>query len=257
MAVTTVPLGHRSVTGMTGCCAPADLHLASDEMGEASSHAAGHRERLRRKLLTSGADALADHELIEYLLMLTIPRVDTKPLAWELLKQFGGIGPLLSADAETLKRAGVSDAAAGALKIAKASAEKLLQAPLREGEILSSWEALEKYLHVAMAHAPIEQVRVLFLNSKNRLRADEVMWDGSVDESAVHVREIIKRAIALNATALIIVHNHPSGDPTPSSQDIALTRELIDAARPMKIAVHDHVIVGTSGRSSLRAMGLI
>jgi len=242
---------------MTGCCAPADLHLASDEMGDGSSHAAGHRERLRRRLLDGGADALGDHELIEYLLMLTIPRVDTKPLAWELLKQFGGIGPLLSADVETLKRAGVSEAAAGALKIAKASAEKLLQAPLREGEILSSWDALEDYLHAAMAHAPIEQVRVLFLNSKNRLIADQVMWDGSVDESAVHVREIIKRAIAHNATALIIVHNHPSGDPTPSSQDIALTRELIDAARAMKIAVHDHVIVGTSGRSSLRAMGLI
>ena len=151
---------------MTGGCAPADLHLASDEMGEASSHSTGHRERLRRKLLSAGADALADHELIEYLLMLTIPRVDTKPLAWDLLEQFGGIGPLLSADAETLKRAGVSEAAAGALKIAKATAEKLLQAPLREREILSSWDALESYLHAAMAHSPVEQVRVLFLNMK-------------------------------------------------------------------------------------------
>jgi DNA repair protein RadC len=219
--------------------------------------AAGHRARLRRKLLDAGPAAFHDYELLEYLLILTIPRVDTKPLAKRLLHDFGGIGPLLSASADTLRREGLTDPTIGALKIAEATALRMLEARIEQQPVLSSWEALGDYLHAAMAHSRVEEVRVLFLNAKNRLIANEALWQGSVDEASLHVREVIARAIALGATALIIVHNHPSGDPSPSSQDIRLTRDLVEAGRHMKVAVHDHVIVGASGRSSMRAMGLL
>jgi len=164
---------------------------------------------------------------------------------------------LLATDAETLKRVGLSDAAIGALKIADATALRLLEAPLYERPILSNWDALQDYLRAAMAHSPVEEVRVLFLNAKNILISNEAMWRGSVDEAPVHVREVIGRAIQLGATAIIIVHNHPSGDPSPSSQDIRLTKDLIDAGRHMRVTVHDHVIVGSQGRSSMKALGLI
>jgi DNA repair protein RadC len=200
---------------------------------------------------------LLDHELVEYLLTLTIPRVDTKPMAKRLLDQFGGIGPLLATDAETLKREGLSDATIGALKIAEATALRLLEAPLYDRPVLSSWDALQDYLRAATAHSPVEEVRVLFLNAKNMLIANEAMWRGSVDEASMHVREVMKRAMAHGATAIIVVHNHPSGDPTPSQADIKLTRDLVEAGRHMKVTVHDHVIVGAQGRSSLRALGLM
>jgi len=200
---------------------------------------------------------LLDHELVETLLTLTIPRIDTKPLAKRLLDQFGGIGPLLNADAETLKREGLSDAAIGALKIAQATALRLLEARVEGRPLLSSWDALHDYLRAAMAHSPVEEVRVLFLNAKNMLIANEAMWRGSVDEASMHVREVMKRAMAHGATAIIVVHNHPSGDPTPSQADIKLTRVLVEAGRHMRVTVHDHVIVGMQGQSSLRAMGLM
>jgi DNA repair protein RadC len=217
----------------------------------------GHRARLRQRLLDSGPAGFHDYELIEYLLTLTIPRVDTKPLAKRLLSDFGGIGPLLGANPDTLRREGLSDATIAALKIAEASALRLLEARVEGQPVLSSWDALGDYLHAAMAHRRTEEVRILFLNAKNMLLANEALWQGSVDEASVHVREVIARAIALGATALIIVHNHPSGDPTPSSQDIRLTRDLVEAGRHMKVTVHDHVIVGAQGRTSMRAMGLI
>jgi DNA repair protein RadC len=223
--------------------------------GEADK--AGHRGRLRERLLEGGAAGFHDYELIEYLLTLTIPRVDTKPLAKRLLNDFGGIGPLLGASADTLRREGLSDAAVGALKIAEATALRLLETRIEGRPVLSSWEALGDYLHATMAHRRTEEVRVLFLNAKNMLLANEALWQGSVDEASVHVREVIARAIALGATALIVVHNHPSGDPTPSQQDIRLTRDLVEAGRHMKVTVHDHVIVGAQGRTSMRAMGLI
>jgi DNA repair protein RadC len=224
------------------------------DQGETAS---GHRARLRKRLLDAGPKALQDYELLEYLLALTIPRVDTKPLAKRLLQNFGGIGPLLSASADTLRREGLTDPTIAALKIAEATALRLLEASIEDRPILSSWDALGDYLHAAMAHSRVEQVRVLFLNAKNVLIANEALWQGSVDEASVHVREVIARAIALGATALIIVHNHPSGDPAPSNQDIRLTRDLVEAGRHMKVTVHDHVIVGASGRTSMRAMGLI
>jgi len=221
------------------------------------SRSAGHRSRLRERLLDAGPEGFHDYELIEYLLTLTIPRVDTKPLAKRLLDDFGGIGPLLGASADTLRREGVSEAAIAALKIAHAAALRMLETRIEGQPVLSSWDALGDYLHATMAHRRTEEVRILFLNAKNMLLANEALWQGSVDEASVHVREVIARAIALGATALIIVHNHPSGDPTPSSQDIRLTRDLVEAGRHMKVVVHDHVIIGAHGRTSMRAQGLI
>jgi DNA repair protein RadC len=217
----------------------------------------GHRARLRKRLLEAGPHGFHDYELVEYLLALTIPRVDTKPLAKRLIADFGGIGTLLSASAQTLRREGLKDATVAALKIAEATALRLLESRIEGQPILSSWDALGDYLQAAMGHRRTEEVRILFLNAKNMLIANEALWQGSVDEASVHVREVIARAIALGATALIIVHNHPSGDPSPSQQDIRLTRDLVEAGRHMKVTVHDHVIVGAQGRTSMRAMGLI
>ena len=217
----------------------------------------GHRARLRQRFLDAGPAGFHDYELVEYLLTLTIPRADTKPLAKRLIDDFGGIGSLLGASAESLRKEGLTDTTIAALKIADATALRLLEARIEERPILSSWDALGDYLHAAMAHRPTEEVRILFLNAKNMLIANESMWEGSVDEASVHVREVIARAIALGATAIIIVHNHPSGDPSPSQQDIRLTRDLVEAGRHLKIVVHDHVIVGAQGRTSMRAMGLI
>ena len=223
-----------------------------------SNDGAGHRARLRERLFEGGPDALLDHELVEYLLALALPRRDTKKLAKQLINDFGGIGGLLSADAGTIQRlSGLSDGAVAALKIAQASALRLLKSEVAQRPVLGSWQALLDYLRADMAHLAVERVRVLFLNNRNMLIRDEAMWEGSVDESAVHVREIMRRALDCQATALIIVHNHPSGDPSPSAQDIRLTKELIDAGKHMRIDVHDHIIVGAKGHSSLRALGLI
>ena len=227
-------------------------------MADEQSDGSGHRARLRKRLIEGGPDALLDHELVEYLLALAIPRRDTKPLAKKLIRDFGGFGALLSADGETLARVGeLSEGAVAAIKIAQASALRLLSEEVRERPVLGSWQALLDYLHADMAHNPVERVRVLFLNSKNVLIRDEPMWEGSVDESAVHIREVMRRALDCHATALIIVHNHPSGDPSPSQQDIRLTRDLVEAGRHLKIAVHDHIIVGRNSHSSLRGLGLI
>ena len=227
-------------------------------MGEQYPDASGHRARLRQRLFEGGPDALLDHELVEYLLALAIPRRDTKPLARKLIEDFGGLGPLLSADAEAIVRiGGVSEGAAAAIKIAQAAALRLLESNFKDRPMLGSWQALLDYLRADMAFNPVERVRVLFLNSTNMLIRNEPMSEGSVDEAAVYVREVIRRALDYHATAIIIVHNHPSGDPQPSQQDIKLTREIIDAGRPLRITVHDHVIVGARGHSSMRAMGLI
>jgi DNA repair protein RadC len=226
---------------------------------EASQDGAGHRARLRARLFEGGPDALLDHELVEYLLALAIPRRDTKKIAKKLLRAFDNdFGRLLCADAATIVREGkVSEGAAAALKIAQAAANRLLEKRISNQPILSSWQALLDYLRADMAYEPVERVRVLYLNSKNILIANEKMWEGSIDEAAVYIREIVARALKLHATALIIVHNHPSGDPSPSQQDIRLTRDLIEAAKHLKIQVHDHVIVGAEGQRSLKAMGLI
>jgi DNA repair protein RadC len=227
-------------------------------MADTPLDGSGHRARLRQRLFEGGPDALLDHELVEYLLALALPRRDTKPLAKKLIREFGGFGSLLAADADAIARVGeISDGAVAALKIAQASALRLLQSKVAERPVIGSWQALLDYLHADMAHNPVERVRVLFLNSKNMLIRDEQMSEGSVDEAAVYIREIIRRALDYHATALILVHNHPSGDPSPSQQDIRLTRNIVEACRHLNISVHDHLIIGTRGHSSLRAMGLI
>jgi DNA repair protein RadC len=218
----------------------------------------GHRARLRQRMIENGGDALLDHELIEYLLALAIPRRDTKPLAKRLLHNFGGIGPLLAADAEAIARAGpVSEGAVAALKTAHAAAIRMLRSQVADQRVLSHWHALLDYLRADMAYLTIERVRVLHLNSRNILIRDEVMAEGSVDQAALHVREVIRRALDLGSAALIIVHNHPSGDPQPSKADIALTRDIADAGKRLGISVHDHIIIGGKGHSSMRAMGLL
>ena len=227
-------------------------------MADESLDGRGHRARLRRRLFEGGPEALLEHELIEYLLALALPRRDTKPLAKKLIHDFGGFGRLLTADAEAIVRVGeVSEGAAAAIKIAQATALRLLESEVMDQPVLGSWQALLDYLRADMGALAVERVRVLYLNARNMLIRNEPMSEGSVDEAAVYVREVIRRALEYHASAMIIVHNHPSGDPSPSSQDIKLTREIVEAGRPLKIAVHDHVIIGANGHSSLRAMGLI
>ncbi len=227
-------------------------------MNEVDTSGTGHRARLRKRLIEGGGDALLDHELIEYLLALAIPRRDTKPLAKILLHEFGGIGGLLSADAEAIARvSGVGETAVAALKIVQAAALRMLRDKVKEQPVLASWQALLDYLRADMAHITIERVRVLHLNTRNMLIRDEVMSEGSVDQASVHVREVIRRAIDLGSAAIILVHNHPSGDPAPSRADISLTRDIAEAGKKLGIAVHDHVIIGAKGHSSMRAMGLL
>ena len=222
-----------------------------------TAHADGHRERLRARLLEDG-DALLDHELVEYLLTLVIPRVDTQPLAKRLLHEFGGIGGLLSASPDALRRAlKDNDRQVAAIKIAQAAALRLLRAEVAAKPVLSNWQALLDYLRADMAHAGVERVRVLHLNTRNMLIRDELMGEGSIDEAPVYTREVIRRAMDLGSAAVILVHNHPSGDPKPSKADIDITRAIADAGKRLGIAVHDHVIIGTQGHASLRAMGLI
>lgn len=232
-------------------------------MGEKEDKAAahdgvGHRARLRQKLADSGGDALHDHELIEYLLALAIPRRDTKPLAKALLREFGGIGGLMTADWQAIARVpGMGDTSIAAIKIVHATLLRMLQGQVAEKPVLASWQALLDYLRADMAFLPVERVRVLHLNSRNMLIRDEHMGDGSIDQAAIYTREVIRRAIDLGSSALILVHNHPSGSPEPSRQDIEITRQISEAGKRLNIAVHDHIIIGSQGHSSLRSMGLL
>ncbi|HEX8384011.1 MAG TPA: DNA repair protein RadC [Sphingomonas sp.] len=230
----------------------------NDGSGERSGDGTGHRARLRHRLAAGGGDALLDHELIEYLLALAIPRRDTKPLAKQLLREFGGIGGVLTAPGDALARIpGMGETSVAAIKIAQAAAIRLLQAPVADRPVLANWQALLDYLRGRMAHEAVEHVRVLHLNTKNMLIRDELMSRGSIDEAAVHVREVIRRAIDLGSAAIILVHNHPSGDPSPSRADIDLTRAIAAAGKPLNVVVHDHLIVGAKGHVSLRAQGLL
>ena len=222
------------------------------------SDTAGHRARLRKRLTAHGGDGLLDHELIEYLLALAIPRRDTKPLAKALLAEFGGIGGLLTADPDALARvSGMGETSIAAIKIAHAAAIRLVRAEIADRPVLANWQALLDYLRADMAHHAIERVRVLHLHTRNILLRDELMSEGSIDAAALYVREVIRRAIDLGSAAIILVHNHPSGDPSPSRADIDITRNVAEAGKRLGITVHDHIIMGTNGHSSLRALGLI
>ncbi|WP_448660096.1 RadC family protein [Sphingomonas sp. CJ99] len=218
----------------------------------------GHRERVRNRLLASDGDGLADHELIEYLLATAQPRVDTKDTAKRLIERFGSLPDLLAADVQSiLKVDGAGEATAAAIKIVRAVMTRTLKAQVMDRPVLSNWQALLDYLRVRMAHDAVEQVRVLHLNTRNILIADDAMSRGTIDEAPVHLREVIRRAIDFGSAAIILVHNHPSGDPTPSKADIDLTRAIAAAGKPLNIAVHDHLIMGRNGHVSLRAQGMI
>lgn len=218
----------------------------------------GHRARLRQRLFEGGPDALLDHELIEYLLGLTIPRRDTKPLAKMLLAEFDGLPGLLAADTDALLRIdGVRDTQIAALKVVHATALRLLQARIRDKPVLANWQALLDYLRADMAPSAVERVRVLHLNTRNLLIRDELMNEGSIDEAPIYARQVIARALHLGSAALILVHNHPSGDPSPSRADIEVTRKIVEAGKPLGITVHDHIIIGSDGHASLRSKGLL
>ena len=217
----------------------------------------GHRARLRARLLAD-ADGLQDYELIEFLLALAIRRRDTKPLAKTLMREFGGIGGVLTADAEALARVtGMGEISIASVRIVHAAAIRLLRTNAEKKPVLANWQALLDYLRADMAHHAIERFRVLHLNTKNALIRDEVMSEGSIDQAAVHVREVIRRAIDLGSASIILVHNHPSGDPSPSRADIEITRAIAEAGKRLGVAVHDHIVMGAHGHVSLRAQGLI
>ena len=225
---------------------------------DAGQDASGHRARLRKRLLEAGAEALADHEVIEYLLMTAIPRRDVKPLARSLVQRFGGLAGVLNADPHALSlHPGMGETSAAALKIVALAARRLARQELSDQPVLGNWQALIDYLTIDMAHLTVERVRVLFLNHKNMLVHDWHLGDGSIDEAAIHPREVIRKALDLGATALIIVHNHPSGSPEPSRADIQITNRIAEAGRLLGIVVHDHVVIGRQGHVSLKAKGLI
>lgn len=230
----------------------------AERVREAGQDATGHRSRLRQRLLVGNGDALADHEIIEYLLTTAIPRQDVKPLARQLIRRFGSLSGVFNADPRALMgMPGIKEAAAAALKIAGIAALRLARSAVHEKPVLSSWQALIDYLHIDMAHLTHERVRVLYLDTQNRLILDDVLSDGTLDESAIYTREIIHKAMDIGAAAMIIVHNHPSGSPQPSRADIQVTQKIIEAARLLNIAVHDHVIIGREGHVSMKAKGLI
>lgn len=218
----------------------------------------GHRARLRKRMFSGGPEALADHELIEYLLMVAIPRRDVKPVARALIQRFGSLSGVLNADQQALANfPGMGEVSAAAMKIVATAARRLARAEVAEKPVLGSWQALIDYLRIDMAHLSVERVRVLYLNTRNMLVLDELVGDGTVDEAAIHPRNVIGKAIEIGATALILVHNHPSGSPEPSRADIQITHKIAEAGRLLGIVVHDHVIIGRHGHVSLKAKGLI
>lgn len=223
-----------------------------------TSDVAGHRNRLRKRFLQAGADSLHDYELLELLLFQAIPRRDTKPLAKALIKRFGSFSAVVLADPTALQEVkGVGGNVVIALKTVAAAVGLLTREKVLKKDVLSSWDQLLTYLRVKMAHEKNEQFRILFLDTKNTLIMDEVQQTGTVNHTPVYPREVIKRALELGATAIIMVHNHPSGDPTPSDADVEMTREVQDAGEKLGVMLHDHVIIARNGHTSLRSMGLI
>ena len=222
------------------------------------SYIADHRQRLRARFMQGGATAMPDYELLELLLFRAIPRQDVKPLARLLLDTFGDFGRVVSASPQRLSLVkGVGDAVIQDLKIVEAAAQRLMRSKVLHRPILSSWDALLDYCHTAMAHRETEQFRILFLDRKNVLIADEEQAKGTVDHVPVYPREVVKRALELNASAIILVHNHPSGDPTPSQADISMTTQVQEAAQVLGVALHDHLIIGKSRELSFRSEGYL
>jgi DNA repair protein RadC len=221
-------------------------------------HYAGHRERLRERAMAGGLPALPDYEVLELLLFRSVPRGDVKPLAKQLLARFGSLGAVLGATAEDMRTvAGVGEAVALDLKLLHEAGLRTAREQISRRPVISSWAALLAYVKTALAHEAREQFRVLFLDKKNQLIADEIMNRGTVDHAPVYPREVVRRALELSASAVILVHNHPSGDPTPSSADVDMTRQIVDAARPLRISIHDQLVAGRDGVASFKALGLM
>jgi DNA repair protein RadC len=235
-----------------------DAREGADAAAGPAPHYLGHRRRLRERFLACGAESLADYELLELVLFRAIPRRDLKPLAKALLARFGSFAEVISAPKDRLLEVdGLSEAAATELKIVQAAASRLARGEIRRRPVLSSWSSVLDYCRAAMAFDDKERFRLLFLDKRNHLIADEQHQTGTVDHTPVYPREVVKRALELSATAVILVHNHPSGDPTPSRADIEMTRAIVEVAKPLGIAVHDHIIVGKEGHASLKGLNLI
>jgi len=218
----------------------------------------GHRQRLRERFLKGGEEAVADYELLEMILFAAHPRGDVKPLAKKLLKQFGSFAKVLNADVtEYAAVDGVGEGAIASLKAVKASSARMLKEKIKQGPIISNWTSLLNYCEAQMAHKKVEEFRILFLNNKNELIADEAQQQGTINHTSVYPREVIKRALELGVSSIILCHNHPSGDTTPSQADIDMTRQIINAGLPLSINVHDHLIIGKHGHYSFKSQGLI
>jgi DNA repair protein RadC len=227
-------------------------------LAEATPHYHGHRERLRERFREAGPDALSDYELLEAVLFRAQPRRDVKPLAKTLIATFGSFAEVISAPPARLAEVkGMGDASITELKLVQAAASRLLRGEVKKRPVLSSWSTVLDYCRTAQAFADREQFRVLFLDKRNQLIADEAQQTGTVDHTPVYPREVVKRALELSATAMVLVHNHPSGDPTPSNADIQMTQQIIAVAGPLGISVHDHIIVGKAGHASLKSLKLI
>lgn len=221
-------------------------------------HFHGHRDRLRARFRTAGAEALSDYELLELVLFRALPRRDVKPLAKALIQAFGSFAETVHApDARLREIGGLGEAAVTEIKLIAAASSRVAKGQLKQRTLLSSWATVIDYCRTTMAFADKEQFRILFLDKRNQLIADEVQQVGTVDHTPVYPREVVKRALELSATAIIMVHNHPSGDPTPSQADIQMTKAVIEVSKPLGIAVHDHIIVGKHGHASLKGLKLI
>ena len=220
-------------------------------------HHVGHRARVRERVLKAGIESLPDYELLELLLFYSIERVDTKPLAKRLLERFGTLGDVFAAEAGQLREFGIDQRTLIHFRALRESGRRLAERKVRDMPVLTNWQQLIDYCHAALAHEKTEQFRILFLDRKNVLIADEVQQRGTIDHTPVYPREVVKRALALNAAALILVHNHPSGDPKPSRDDIEMTRDIRTASQTLGISIHDHLVIGRKGHASFRSLGLL
>lgn len=237
---------------------PSQSSKKSNPAEKAKQHYHGHRDRLRERFIGNGPESMADYELLELVLFRILPRRDTKPVAKDLIDRFGSFSEVLGAPSNLLSEIdGLGPMAVVDLKVMLAVAQRFARDKLRDRPVLASWDKLIAYCHSQMAFEEKEQFRILFLDKKNMLIADEVQQVGTVDHTPVYTREVIRRSLELSATAIILVHNHPSGDPSPSSADVRMTKNIIDVASPLGITIHDHVIIGKSGHVSLRARKLI
>lgn len=237
--------------------AQAELWVPAGSSQPSKPHYVGHRERLRERALAGGVGTLPDYEVLELLLFRAIPRGDVKPLAKALINRFGSLAATLGATLDELRTVpGIGDATALDLKLVHEASLRTAKSAIGRRPVISSWSALLAYVKTALAHESREQFRVLFLDKKNQLIADEVMNRGTVDHAPVYPREVTRRSLELSASALILVHNHPSGDPTPSNADVEMTRQVVEACRVLRVSVHDHLVVGRHGVASFKALGL-